>query len=137
MTPLNRVRWIDLPSSEDPRGVLTAVEGTRDVPFEIRRIFFMHHVSAPRGGHAHRDTDQLVIAAAGSFDVQLFDGRASETYELDSPLCGLYVPRMLLVDLRRFSEGAVCLVLASTHYDMSRSIRSREEFLRAVDEATS
>ena len=135
MSPLDQVRWIDLPSSEDERGVLTAVEAGLDVPFEIRRVFFMHHVSADRGGHAHRETDQLVVAAAGSFEVGLFDGERSASYDLDSPGRGLYVPRMLLVDLKRFSAGAVCLVLASTHYDMSRSLRSREEFLSAVREA--
>ncbi len=134
MSPLTRVRWIDLPSIVDPRGVLTAVEAGQDVPFEIRRVFFMHHIAAERGGHAHRDTDQLVIAAAGSFQVILFDGQESAAYTLDSPTRGLYVPRMLLIELTRFSSGAVCLVLASTHYDMSRSIRSREEYLRALNE---
>lgn len=132
MSALSRARWIDLPSSADERGVLTAVEAGIDVPFEIRRVFFLHQVRAERGGHAHRDTDQLVVAACGSFEVELFDGDESAAYALDSPARGLYVPRMLLVDLKRFSPGAVCLVLASTHYDMSRSIRSREEFLRAV-----
>ncbi len=133
--PLQQVRWIELPSVEDPRGTLTAAESQLDVPFDIRRVFYMHHVTASRGGHAHRDTDQVIIAMAGSFDVTLFDGEASASYGFDDPKRGLYVPRMVLVDLENFSTGAVCLVLASTPYDMSRSLRTRADFLQALSEA--
>ncbi len=134
---LQEVRWIDLPSVDDPRGTLTAAESQLDVPFDIQRVFFMHHVTASRGGHAHRDTDQVVIAVAGRFKVELFDGEDSASYVLDRPNRGLYVPRMVLVDLDRFSPDAVCLVLASTHYDMSRSLRTRADFLQAISEADS
>lgn len=132
MSVLDPVRWVELPSVKDSRGVLTSVESAADVPFEIRRVFYMHHIAAERGGHAHRDTDQVVIAAAGAFEMRLSDGARSVTYRLDDPARGVYTPRMVFIELRAFSPGAVCLVLASTHYDMGRSIRSWEEYLREV-----
>ena len=62
---LDAVRWVELPSNVDARGVLTSIEGGQDIPFEIKRIFYMHHIAADRGGHAHIDTEQIVTAAAG------------------------------------------------------------------------
>jgi hypothetical protein len=132
MSVLNDVRWIDLPSSVDPRGVLTSIEGELDIPFEIRRVFYMHHVITDRGGHAHADTEQVVIAAAGCFKMDLSDGTHTQTYTLNDPTRGVYTPRMVFIKLYDFSPGAVCLVLASTHYDMSKSIRSWEEYLKAI-----
>ena len=132
MKRLQNVRWIDLPSHHDSRGVLTAVEGNIDIPFNIERIFYMHHVVADRGGHAHTDTDQVIVASSGSFKVDLSDGTAVETYELNDATKGLYVPRMVFIDLHAFSVDAVCLVLASTHYDMSKSVRSWQQYLTAL-----
>jgi hypothetical protein len=132
-SPLDQVRWIDLPSTRDPRGVLTAVESGRDVPFEIRRVFFIHDIAAPRGGHAHRDTEQILVAVAGSFRATVFDGTRTEAHVMDDATRGLYLPAMVLVEMTDFSPGAVGLVLASTHYDKRRSIRSREEFLAALE----
>lgn len=132
MSRLSEVRWIDLPSIEDPRGELTAVESEQDLPFPIRRVFYMHHIVSPRGAHAHPDTDQVIIAAAGEFRADLFDGREIQNYQLDNPRRGLFVPRMLWVTMDGFSEGCVALVLASTHYDNSKTIRSREAFVEAV-----
>lgn len=129
---LDDVRWIDLPSNVDPRGMLTSIEGGLDVPFEIKRIFYMHHIITERGGHAHTDTEQVVIAAAGCFNMDLSDGTHTQTYTLDDPRRGVYTPRMVFIKLYDFSPRAVCLVLASTHYDMSRSLRSWEEYLKAI-----
>jgi hypothetical protein len=129
---INDVRWIDLPSYHDARGVLTAIEGEVDIPFAIERVFYMHHVAADRGGHAHTDTDQVIIASSGSLQVGLSDGATRATYRLDDATKGLYVPRMIFVELYGFSEGAVCLVLANTRYDMSKSIRSWQEYLKAI-----
>lgn len=130
---LAEVRWIDLPAVVDDRGTLTAVEASSDIPFEIRRIFYMHHVSAERGGHAHRDTEQLVIGIAGRHVIEVKDGRNSLTFVLDDPDKGLYLPRMTFTSLMDFSADAVSLVLASTHYDRSRSIRTFEEYLAVLD----
>lgn len=129
---LDEVRWIDLPATVDDRGTLTAIEAASDIPFEIHRIFYMHRISADRGGHAHRDTDQLVIGIAGTHEIEVKDDKQSRTFVLDDPNKGLYLPRMTFTTLRAFSNGAVSLVLASTHYDRSKSIRTFDEYLAAL-----
>lgn len=125
------VRWVVLPSVWDDRGCLTAVEGECDIPFRIERVFYMHHVIAGmnRGGHAHRETDQVAIAVHGSLKIEVSDGVATRSYGLSRPDRGLFLPRTLWVRLCDFSPGAVCLVLANTHYDASKSIRSWDEYL--------
>ena len=134
MTLLDRVHWIDLPTTSDERGVLTAIESEADLPFGIKRVFLVHDVTAPRGGHAHRDTEQLLVAAYGCIEVRVSDGERHREFTLDAPTRGLYTPPMVFIDLRQFSPGAVCLVLASTHYDRGRSLRTWEAFLKAVRE---
>lgn len=130
---LSEVRWIELAAVKDDRGTLTAVEATIDIPFEIHRIFYMHHVVADRGGHAHRDTDQVVIGIAGRHVIEVKDGERSLSFVLDDANRGLYLPRMTFTSLTDFSDGAVSLVLASSHYDRARSIRTFEEYLRELD----
>lgn len=132
MSLLSSVKWIEFPSHKDPRGVLTSIESGRDIPFAVQRIFYVHDVLEDRGGHAHTDTDQVVFAVAGSLKIELSDGVSSQTHDLNSPTRGLYVPRMIFVRLFHFSPGGVCLVLASTHYDMRKSLRSWPEYLKAV-----
>ncbi len=125
----NTAHWIDLPAHRDPRGVLTSLEGGQDIPFAIRRVFYMHHMTADRGGHAHIDTDQVAIAASGRFCIELSDQHGTRRYLLDNPDRGLYIPRLAFIDIRDISADAVCLVLASSHYDPRRSLRSREAWL--------
>jgi len=132
MEGINDVRMIDLPSVSDARGVLTSIESGTDTPFELKRIFYMHHIVADRGGHAHVDTDQVIVAACGRFRVDLSDGSAAQTYVLDDAQQGLYVPRMIFIKLSNFSGGAVCMVLASTHYDIKKSIRTWDDYLRFI-----
>jgi dTDP-4-dehydrorhamnose 3,5-epimerase-like enzyme len=129
---LDEVRWIDLPSNQDERGVLTSIESEQDAPFPIKRIFYMHHVVSDRGEHAHTDTDQVVVSVAGGFDMELSDGKDSVTFRLDDPTRGVYVPRMVFININGMSEDTVCLVLASSHYDMSRSLRSHDAYLEAL-----
>lgn len=136
MNGFDQVRLYELPSVRDARGVLTSVENGIDTPFEIKRVFFVHHVVTDRGGHAHRDTDQVIVASYGRLRVELSDGTRRADYVLDDPCKGLYVPRMIFISLLDFSEGAVCTVFASTHYDIKRSIRSWEEYLRVVKEGS-
>ncbi len=131
---LGNVRWIELPAVQDDRGTLTAIEAMTDIPFEIRRIFYMHHVTADRGGHAHRDTDQVVIGVAGRHVIEVKDGDMALRFVLDDPNRGLYLPRMTFTSLTDFSDGAVSLVLASSHYDRGKSIRTFEEYLRVLRE---
>ena len=130
---LDDIRWIDLPAVTDDRGTLTAVEGMVDIPFTINRIFYMHHVSAERGGHAHRDTDQVVIGISGRHVIEVRDATRSLRFMLDNPDRGLYLPRMTFTTLLDFSVDAVSLVLASTHYDRSRSIRTFPEYLAVLN----
>jgi dTDP-4-dehydrorhamnose 3,5-epimerase-like enzyme len=129
---LKYVKWITLPSITDSRGTLTSIESKLDIPLSIKRIFYMHHISSPRGGHAHIDTDQIVIASSGSFKINLSDGIKSEIYELNDAKLGLYIPRMIFIRIYDFSDDAVCMVLANTHYDISKSIRTWEEYMELV-----
>lgn len=129
---LEDARWIDLPSHADGRGSLTVLEGNIDLPFDIKRVYFVHDVIKERGGHAHRDTHQVVIAAAGSFEIVLSDGARERSFVLDDIRRGLYICPMLFIRLRSFSPDTVFVSLASTHYDPKRSIRSWEEYLAAI-----
>jgi len=129
---LDGVRLIDVPTLRDDRGALSVIEAGQCVPFAVKRVFYMHHMTAERGGHAHRDTEQCVLALAGSLRLDLTDGRRTLSVRLDDPARGLYMPPMVFVDIRDISPDAVCLVLAGPHYDMGRSIRSLAEYLDAA-----
>jgi dTDP-4-dehydrorhamnose 3,5-epimerase-like enzyme len=125
------VRLLDLHSVEDDRGVLTAIEAFVEVPFEIRRVFFLHGVRAPRGGHAHRSSCQFLVPIAGSFRVRVSDPGDSESFQLDEPHRGLFVPPLTWVHLDNFSANAVCLVLTDTLFDRAEYIREWDEFVGA------
>ena len=132
MSRLARARTIPLATHPDPRGVLTVLEGGTDIPFEIRRIFFVYRVQPPyeRGGHAHPDTEQLLICVSGQMKVDLSDGSSTGTFVLNDPSYGLYVPEMVWTRLYAFSPDAVCVAAASTHYANSDVIRDWDEYLR-------
>jgi WxcM-like, C-terminal len=131
-SPLASVAWIDLHPVTDARGSLTAIESGRSIPFEIRRVYFLRDVVADRAGHAHRDTQQVIVPVAGSFLVSLSDGRDTREFRCDDPARGLYVLPMLFIRLLEFTPASVALVVASTHYDKSRSIRTWNEYLEAI-----
>ena len=120
---------ITLKNNQDKRGCLTAIEGLYDIPFEIKRIFYMHHVSSDRGGHAHIETDQVLIPIHGSLRVKLFNGKETEEYVMDDCTKGLYIPRLYFTDMYEFTPETVCLVLSSTHYDMGKSLRSMDAYM--------
>jgi dTDP-4-dehydrorhamnose 3,5-epimerase-like enzyme len=129
---LSKVRWIDLPHVTDERGTLTSIESGIDIPFEIRRIFYVHRVAAERGGHAHRATHQVLVPIAGELRVDLSDGGQHRSHRLGDADRGLYVPPMIWTRLHGFSTAAVLLVVADTHYDASQSLRTWDDFVRAV-----
>jgi dTDP-4-dehydrorhamnose 3,5-epimerase-like enzyme len=135
---LEAVKIIDLPKVEDPRGSLSFVEGHSQIPFDIQRIYYLYDVpgGAERGGHAHKELQQLIIAMSGSFDVVLSDGREEKRFHLNRPYYGLYVPTMLWRELDNFSSGSVCLVLASNTYDESDYYREHDEYLVANEEVS-
>ena len=134
MSQLDQVRIIELPKIHEPRGNLTFIEGGRHVGFEIKRIYYLYDVpgGAERGGHAHKELQQLIIAMSGSFDVVLSDGCQKKRYHLNRPYYGLYVPTMLWRELDNFSSGSVCMVLASNYYEEKDYYRDYNEFLRIV-----
>src|SRR5207247_1933515 len=132
---LDEVRWIALPNHHDRRGNLTIV-GHDDIPFSITRIFYAWSVpeGTERGGHAHRVTQQFVIAISGQISLDLTDGVNRRSFQLESPDRGVYIPPMIWDRLYDFSHGAVCLVLASTQYAESDYIRDWKEFQRLKGE---
>lgn len=127
-------RIIDLPKITDPRGNLTFAEGASMVPFDIRRAYWVYDVPGGmgRGGHAHKHLRQLLIAVSGSFHVTLDNGRERETILLNHPWQGLLIETKIWRTLDDFSSGAVCLVLASEHYDEADYIYDYDGFLRYV-----
>jgi WxcM-like, C-terminal len=125
---------LDLPKIVDPRGNLTFIEGGKHVPFPIERVYYLYDVpgGAERGGHAHKKLRQLIIAIAGSFDVILDDGRERRKIQLNRSYHGLLVTSMIWREIENFSSGAVCLVLASRHYDEEDYYRDYDSFQRAI-----
>lgn len=133
-TPQGNARIVDLPQIHDPRGDLTFVEGGKHVPFEIARVYYLYNVpvDSERGGHAHRDLEQVIFALSGSFRIKLDDGVNKSEFWLRDPRKGLYVNRMIWREMDAFSQGAVCMVLASHPYDESDYFRDHNEFLAAL-----
>lgn len=131
---LDACRIIELPRITDPRGNLTFIEGDSHVPFAIARVYYLYDVpgGASRGGHAHRQLEQLIVAMSGSFDVALDDGRAKKTVSLNRSYYGLYMPCMIWRELVNFSSGSVCAVLASRPYEEDDYHRDYDEFARAA-----
>jgi oxalate decarboxylase/phosphoglucose isomerase-like protein (cupin superfamily) len=118
----------------DPRGNLTPVEGERDVPFAIRRVYWIYDVpgGTARGGHAYRSGEELFVALSGSFELTVDEGRGSTVrHVLNRSYYGVYVPALTWRRLENFSTNGVCLVLASQPYDEADYLRDYEEFRAA------
>ena len=116
----------------DRKGNISVVENGKTVPFDVKRTYYLYDIPGgeERGAHAHKELQQLIIAASGSFDVTLNDGNVKRTFMLNRPYQGLYVVPGMWRELNNFSSGAVCLVLASEVYDEGDYIRDYEEFLK-------
>lgn len=125
---------IDLPKISDPRGNLTFIEGTRHIPFEIKRVYYLYDVpgGAERGAHGHRNLQQFVVAMSGAFDVVLDDGFETKKIHMNRSYYGLYISPMMWRDITNFSSGAVLMVLASEPYDASDYFRDYNQFLAAA-----
>jgi len=128
------VLLIDLPVVSDPRGDLTFVEGGNHVPFEIRRVYYLYNVpvDAERGGHAHKKLEQVIFALSGSFRITVDDGRERQKFWLRDPRRGLYISRMIWREMDAFSQGAVCMVLASQPYDEADYFRDYGKFRKVA-----
>ena len=114
-----------------PNGNLTVVENHLSIPFDIQRVYYLYDVPGgeERGGHAHKKLQQFIIAVSGSFDVVLDDGHEKRTISLNRPYNGLHICPGIWRELNNFSSGAVCLVLASEHYDEADYIREYSDFV--------
>ncbi len=125
---------IHLPKVADPRGNLTFCEGGEHIPFDVKRVYWVYDVpgGGRRGGHAHRELRQLLVAVNGSFTVTLDNGERKETVMLNHPWEGLLIEAGLWRTMDDFSSGAVCMVLASDKYDESDYIRNYRDFKRWV-----
>ncbi len=126
---------IDLPKVSDPRGNLTFVEANRHIPFSFSRIYYLYDVpgGSERGGHAHKNLHQFMIAMSGSFDVLLDDGKNKKKVSLNRSHYGLYICPMIWRELDNFSSGAVCMVIASEYYDEADYIRNYDQFLKEAN----
>jgi hypothetical protein len=131
---IEQCKMIHMPIIKEPRGNLTFIEGGRHIPFAIERVYYLYDVpgGANRGGHAHKELEQLIIAMSGSFDVTLDDGHNKIRYHLNRSYSGLYLCPMIWREMDNFSSGSVCMVLASNVYDESDYYRDYDTFISAV-----
>lgn len=118
----------------DERGKLVVIEGGQQIPFEIKRVFYIYDSenTVVRGQHANRESEFVLINVAGQSKVRITDGEEEIIVELNRPMMGVYIPKMIWKDMYDFSEDSVLLVLASTHYDGAEYIRDYEEYLDEI-----
>ena len=123
---------IELPKIENRCGNLTSIQNSIEIPFDIKRIFYLYDIPGGknRGAHAHIECHQFLIAGSGSFDVLLDDGKFKKTVTLNQPYKGLHIPPGIWASEVNFSSGSVCLVLASHKYDEYDYIREYNDFLK-------
>lgn len=135
MHNMNKVQMLEFPQRGDDRGHLVIVEGGIDVPFEIKRAFYIYGSDAEvmRGCHANRRSEFVLINVAGSSKVKVKDGEGNEAiFCLNRPHTGIYLPTMVWKEMYDFSEDSVLLVLASEHYDSEEYIRDYDEFEKII-----
>ena len=120
----------------DERGKLVVIEGAQAIPFEIKRVFYIYDSDSTvvRGQHANRESEFVLINVAGKSKVRITNGSEEFIVELDRPMMGVYIPKMIWKDMYDFSKDSVLLVLASTHYDGAEYIRSFDEYLKVMQE---
>ena len=129
-------RIIEFPVIGDERGNLVSLEEMKNIPFEMKRVYYLYELQKdlPRGFHAHKDLQQVLICLKGSCNVLLDNGKEKETYYLDQPNKGLFVDKMIWREMHNFSEDCVLMVLASEHYAEDDYIRDYIKFQKGVEE---
>lgn len=125
------LQFVDL---GDERGKLVVIEGGQAIPFEIKRVFYIYESDSTvvRGQHANRESEFVLINVAGKSKVRITDGTEEFIVELNKPMMGVYIPKMIWKDMYDFSSDSVLLVLASTHYDGNEYIRDFEDYLNIM-----
>ena len=139
MNVINMAQMLELSQKGDERGHLVIVEGKQDIPFDIKRIFYIYGSDKDivRGQHANRKSEFVLINVAGTSKVKVLDGKGNEAvYSLNRPHTGVYLPKMVWKDMYDFSEDSVLLCLASEHYDAGEYIRNYDEFEKIINEET-
>lgn len=128
---------IHFPRIQDRAGNITPVQNGIEVPFDVKRIYYLYDIPGgeDRGAHAHKKLQQLIIAASGSFDITVDDGRNKKTVQLNRPYFGLHIRPGLWRNISNFSSGAICLVLASSLYEADDYLRTYADFLSFVQQA--
>ena len=118
----------------DERGKLIVIEGAQTIPFEIKRVFYIYDSDSAviRGQHANRESEFVLINVKGKSKVRITDGTEEFIVELDKPMTGVYIPKMIWKDMYDFSPDSVLLVLASTHYDGNEYIRNYDDYLKEM-----
>lgn len=132
MSTLQNCKILSIPKIEDPRGNLSVIENDV-IPFDIKRVYYLYDVpsGAERGGHSHKEQQEFLVALSGSFDVILNDGKVEKTVTLNKPFEGLLITSGIWRELKNFSSGAVCLVIASDVFLEEDYIREFEDFLKS------
>ncbi|MCQ2063613.1 MAG: WxcM-like domain-containing protein [Fibrobacter sp.] len=125
-------RLITLPRHSERSGSLTSIENSKDIPFDVKRVFYLYDIPGgeSRGGHAHKECHQMLMAASGAFDVKVSDGVNEKVYRLDRPYYGLHIPPGVWAEEMNFSSGSICLVLTSHEFVEADYWRSFEEYLK-------
>lgn len=123
---------IELPRLQNRAGNITPVNNNQEIPFDVKRVFYIYDIPGgeDRGAHAHKACHQLLIAASGSFEIELDDGTIKRTVTLNRPYYGLHIPPGIWAAEKGFSSGAICLVLASHTYDAADYIREYDDFIQ-------
>jgi hypothetical protein len=131
---LSNCKFFEFPVISDPRGNLTFVEGMIHIPFKIERVYYLTKVPeyAERGGHAHKALHQIIIPIVGSFEIKIDDGMTKQNLHLNQNNKGLYICPLIWREINRFSKDAVCLVLASDHFNERDYLRDYGAFINYI-----
>nr|WP_314449420.1 FdtA/QdtA family cupin domain-containing protein [uncultured Lachnoanaerobaculum sp.] len=135
MHNMNKVKMLSFKQNGDERGHLVVIEGNKDIPFDIKRIFYIYgsDPTVVRGQHANRETEFVLVNVAGKSKVKVYDGKGNEAiFMLNRPHTGIYLPTMVWKDMYDFSEDSVLLVLASEAYNPNEYIRNYDEFVEEI-----